>query len=161
MGTSDGRGAEDLPAEGPAEERPARGGGGKRALTALGYLALFLLGVVQGFIGSFQYGQSPTPVIAVILVVVLFATCLACGWGVGTVGAGLLPAVGWILTSFILAMPKSNGSVIITATTAGEWYLYGGALAAAAGAVASFFFRLRRPLPPRRSDRDPKRVPRA
>jgi hypothetical protein len=28
--------------------------------------------------------------------------------------------------------------VIITATTAGEWYLYGGALAAAGGAAAAF-----------------------
>jgi hypothetical protein len=145
--------------EGSAADRTARRG--QRVLTAVGYLALFLLGVVEGFIGSFQYGRSPVPVIAIILVVVVFGTCLACGWGVGTVGAGLLPAIGWILTSFILAMPKSNGSVIITATTAGEWYLYGGALAAAAGAVASFFFRVRRSLPPGQGDRDPKPAPRA
>ena len=37
--------------------------------------------------------------------------------------------------SFVLAMPRPNGSVIITATAAGEWYLYGGALGCAAGAV--------------------------
>ena len=110
---------------------------------ALGYLALFLLGLVQGFIGSFQYSRSPIPLIAIILIVVIFLTCAACGWGVGTLGAGVLPAIGWILASFFLAMPKSNGSVIITATTAGEWYLYGGALASAAGAVTSFFLRLR------------------
>ena len=116
-------------------------GSGQRALTAVGYLALFLLGLVQGVIGSFQYGQTPTPVIAIILVVVIFLTCAACGWGVGTLGAGVLPAIGWILASFFLAMPKSNGSVIITATTAGEWYLYGGALASATGAVTSFFIR--------------------
>jgi hypothetical protein len=118
-------------------------GGGQRALTVVGYVALFLLGLVQGVIGSFQYGQSPIPVIAIILVVVIFLTCAACGWGVGTIGAGVLPAIGWIIASFILAMPKSNGSVIITATSAGEWYLYGGALAAAVGAVASFFLRYR------------------
>jgi hypothetical protein len=122
---------------------------GQRALTAVGYLALFLLGAVQGLIGSFQYGQSPVPVIAIILIVVIFITCAACGWGIGTLGAGLLPAIGWIAASFILAMPKANGSVIITATTAGEWYLYGGALAAAAGAVASFVLRIRRLAPPR------------
>jgi hypothetical protein len=116
-------------------------GGGQRALTVVGYVALFLLGLAQGFIGSFQYGQSPTPVIAIILIVVIFITCLACGWGVGTMSAGVLPAIGWILASFFLAMPKSNGSVIITATAAGEWYLYGGALASAAGAVGSFFLR--------------------
>jgi hypothetical protein len=124
-------------------------GGGQRALTAVGYLALFLLGAVQGLIGSFQYSQSPAPLIAVILIAVIFITCAACGWGVGTLGAGLLPALGWIAVSFILAMPKANGSVIITATTAGEWYLYGGALASAAGAVASFVLRIRRLAAPR------------
>jgi hypothetical protein len=35
-------------------------------------------------------------------------------------------------------MPVSNGSVIITSTTAGTWYLYGGTLCVAAGVVASF-----------------------
>ncbi len=122
---------------------PARAGG-QRALTVIGYLGLFLLGLVQGVIGSFQYGQSPTPVIAILLVVVIFVTCAACGWGAGTLVAGVLPAIGWIVASFVLAMPKANGSVIITATAAGEWYLYGGALACLAGAVASFFLRFLR-----------------
>ena len=60
-------------------------------------------------------------------------------WGMRTYAAGILPALGWIITSFILAMPRPNGSVIISATSAGEWYLYGGALAAAVGAATSFF----------------------
>jgi Family of unknown function (DUF6113) len=124
-------------------------GGGHWALTAVGYVLLFLLGAVQGLIGSFQYSQSPAPLIAIILAVVIFATCVACGWGIGTLGAGLLPAVGWILAAFILAMPRPNGSVIITATSAGEWYLYGGALACAAGCVTAFFTRVRRSAPPR------------
>ena len=124
-------------------------GGGHWALTAVSYVLLFLLGAVQGLIGSFQYSQSPVPLIAIVLAVVIFATCVACGRGIGTFGAGLLPAVGWILASFILAMPRQNGSVIITATSAGEWYLYGGALACAAGCVTAFFTRVRRSAPPR------------
>ena len=123
--------------------------GGHWALTAVGYVMLFLLGAFQGLVGSFQYSQAPAPFIAIILAVVIFATCVACGWGLGTFGAGLLPAVGWIVASFILAMPKANGSVIITATAAGEWYLYGGALACAAGSVFAFFARVRRSAPPR------------
>jgi small-conductance mechanosensitive channel len=124
--------------------------GGLRALTtAVGYVVLFLLGALQGLIGSFQYGQPPAPLVAIILVVVIFVTCVACGWGIGTFGAGLLPAVGWIIASFILAMARSGGSVIITATAAGEWYLYGGALACAVGSVTAFFTRLRRSAPPR------------
>ena len=118
--------------------------GGQRALTVVGYVTLFLLGALQGLIGSFQYGRSPAPLIAIVLVAVIFATCVACGWGWGTFAAGLMPALGWILASFILSMPRPNGSVIITASTAGEWYLYGGALACAAGSVTAFFTRLRR-----------------
>jgi hypothetical protein len=117
-------------------------------ITALGYLLLLVLGGLQGLIGSFQYGDSPTPVLAIVLDVLLFATCVLAGRGLRTYAAGILPALGWIVVSFILAMPRSNGSVIITATPAGEWYLYGGALAAAAGAAIAFFAWVRaRPRP--------------
>ena len=124
--------------------------GGQRALTtAAGYLVLFVLGAFQGLIGCFQYSRAPAPLIAIVLVVLIFGTCVACGWGVGTFTAGLLPAVGWILVSFILAMGRPNGSVIITATAAGEWYLYGGALGCVLGSVAAYFTRLLRSSPPR------------
>jgi Family of unknown function (DUF6113) len=123
--------------------------GGRRTLTVVGYVMLFLLGAFQGVIGSFQYSQAPVPLIAIILVVIIFGTCVACGWGIGTFGAALLPAVGWLLASFILAMPRPNGSVVITASAAGEWYLYGGALACAVGCLSAFFTRLRRSVPPR------------
>ena len=112
-------------------------------MTGLGYLALFVLGVVQGLIGSFQYGRSPAPLIAIILILVLFATCVLAGWGLRTYAAGIFPALGWIIASFILAMPRPNGSVIVQASSAGEWYLYGGALAAAAGAALSFYTWIR------------------
>jgi Family of unknown function (DUF6113) len=112
-------------------------------LTVIGYLALFVLGVVQGLIGSFQYGRSPVPLVAILLVLILFATCVLAGWGLRTYSAGILPALGWVIASFILAMSRPNGSVIIEASSAGEWYLYGGALAAAAGAAVSFFTWIR------------------
>ena len=112
-------------------------------ITGLGYLALFVLGLAQGLIGSFQYGRSPAPLFAIILILILFATCVLAGWGLRTYAAGILPALGWIIASFILAMPRPNGSVIIQASSAGEWYLYGGALAAAAGAAVSFFAWMR------------------
>jgi hypothetical protein len=112
-------------------------------ITGLGYLALFVLGAVQGVIGSFQYSRSPAPLFAILLVLILFATCVLAGWGLRTYSAGILPALGWVIVSFILASPRPNGSVIIEASSAGEWYLYGGALAAAAGAVVSFYTWLR------------------
>ncbi len=111
---------------------------------ALVYLVLFLLGAVQGVIGSFQYSRSPVPLVAIALDLVIFATCVLCGWGLRSFSGGLLPAIGWIIASFVLSMPASNGSVIITNTTAGKWYLYGGAAAATAGATTVFVVWARR-----------------
>jgi hypothetical membrane protein len=122
-------------------------GGAQRALTAAGYLLLLLLGVFQGLIGSFQYGRPPQPLIAILLAVIIFITCAGCGWGIGTFSAAVLPAAGWIITSFVLASERPNGSVIITGTAAGEWFLYGGALGCAAGAVTAFFLRISRSAP--------------
>lgn len=131
-------------------------GGGQRALLAAGYLVLFVLGVFQGLIGSFQYARGPQPLAAVILAVIIFLTCALCGWGAGTFGAAALPAIGWILASFILAMSRPNGSVIITGTAAGEWYLYGGTLACLVGALTAFYTRARRSVPPRAAGPAPR-----
>jgi hypothetical protein len=120
-------------------------GGGRRAVTAVGYLLLFVLGVLEGCIGSFQYSQPPAPLIAVILAVIVFVTCAGCGWGMGTVAAALAPGVGWIVAAFVLASGRSSGSVLITATSAGECFLYGGALACIAGVFFALFARVRRP----------------
>jgi hypothetical protein len=120
-------------------------GDGRRAVAAVGYLLLFVLGVLEGCIGSFQYSRPPVPLIAIILAVIVFVTCAGCGWGMGTVAAALAPGVGWILAAFVLASGRSSGSVLITATSAGECFLYGGALACIAGVFFALFARVRRP----------------
>ena len=104
------------------------------------YAMLFLFGAVQGLIGSFQYSRAsgPVPVAALISCAVILATCVLAAWATRSVSGAVLPGIGWILASFLLSMPVSNGSVIITSTKAGEWYLYGGTLSVAAGVVASF-----------------------
>jgi hypothetical protein len=117
------------------QERPARD---SRAITAVIYAVLFVLGALQGLIGSFQYSQSPVPLVAIVLDLAIFATCVLGGWAMRSLGGGLFPAIGWLIASFVMSMGDSQGSVIITATTPGEWYLYGGALAAAVGAGAAF-----------------------
>ena len=104
------------------------------------YSMLFLFGAVQGLIGSFQYSRASrsVPVAALLCCVVILATCLLAAWATRSVSGAVLPGIGWIIASFVLSMPVSNGSVIITSTTAGKWYLYGGTLCVAAGVVASF-----------------------
>ena len=91
-------------------------------------------------IGSFQYGRTagPVPVAALVCCAVILATCLLAAWAMRSVSGAILPGMGWIIASFVLSMPVSNGSVIITNTTPGKWYLYGGTLSVAAGVVVSF-----------------------
>ncbi len=104
------------------------------------YAALFLLGVVEAIIGSFQYARvpKPVPVASLVCCAVILLTCVLAAWAMRSVSGALIPGMGWIITSFVLSMPVSNGSVIITNTTPGQWYLYGGTLSVAAAVVASF-----------------------
>jgi hypothetical protein len=104
------------------------------------YGALVLLGAVEGLIGSFQYSHvaGPVPLAAIVACLAILATCLLAGWAVRSVTGALMPAFGWILASFVLSMPAANGSVIITNTAAGKWYLYGGTLSTVVGVALSF-----------------------
>ena len=123
------------------------GGKGTGVLfTVAVYGMLFLLGVVQGAIGSFQYSwlAGPVPAAALACCAVLLATCLLGAWATRSVSGAFAPAAGWMVAAFVLSMPVSNGSVIITNTAAGRWYLYGGTLCAVAGVVLSFTGWIRR-----------------
>ena len=117
------------------------GGKGTRTLFSVAvYGMLFVLGAVQGVIGSFQYSwmAGPVPVAALVCCAVLLATCLLGAWAMRSVSGAIAPAAGWILAAFVMSMPVSNGSVIITNTAPGRWYLYGGAVTAVAGVLLSF-----------------------
>ena len=111
------------------------------------YVALFLLGAMQGLIGCFHYSHTlaGVPVMSLAFCALILVTCVAGALGMGTALGGVLPAIGWMAASFVLTLPTAEGSVVVTNTTAGEWYLYGGAACAATGIVASFGMRLRRP----------------
>jgi len=104
------------------------------------YAALFVLGVMEGLIGCFQFshGIGRVPVVALAFCLVVFLTCLLGGWGMGSPLGALLPAFGWFLASLLLTMPTAAGSVIVTNTAAGKWYLYGGAVSAGLGVVLTF-----------------------
>jgi uncharacterized membrane protein len=118
----------------------ADGKGTGLLFTVAMYVALFVLGAVEGLIGSFQYSAmaGSVPVAALVCCVVLLATCLLAAWAMRSVSGAFAPAAGWLVASFVLSLPVSSGSVIITNTTPGQWYLYGGTLCAAIGVAASF-----------------------
>jgi hypothetical protein len=112
-------------------------------VTATAYLALFGFGVMQGLIGCFEYAHSvgTVPVAAWGLALLVLAACLLAGAGMGTPLGGLVLAVGWFTASFVLSLPTSGGSVIVTNTAAGKWFLYGGAVCAGLGIALSFRYR--------------------
>jgi Family of unknown function (DUF6113) len=125
------------------ESTPGRRTGA--GVTPAAYLMLFVLGVLEGVIGCFQFSRAigPVPAAALLLCVVIFVTCLLAGIGMGTPAGAFAPAAGWFAASFVLSLPTGGGSVIVTNTAAGMWYLYGGALCATAAVVASVVLRLR------------------
>jgi len=118
----------------------ADGKGWRLLATGAVYGALVLLGAVEGLIGSFQYSHTagPVPLAAILSCLVILATCLLASWAVRSVTGALMSAFGWILASFVMSLPASNGSVIITNSAAGKWYLYGGTLSTVVGVALSF-----------------------
>ena len=112
-----------------------------RALGLAVYLALLVLGIVEGLVGSFQYGQPPAPLAAILLAILVGVTCVFGGWGADSLGGSFVVAAGWLLASFVLSLGSRQGSVIIANTSAGQWYLYGGTLAAALGVLATFILQ--------------------
>jgi hypothetical protein len=108
------------------------------ALPSGGYIALVLLGMVQGLVGTFQYSRGPGVLVAVLFDAAILATCVLGAWGMQTALGGMLPAVGWFVVTLVLSGNSAGGSVIVTDTAAGKWFLFGGSLCAAAGAVSAF-----------------------
>jgi hypothetical membrane protein len=119
-----------------------------RVQTVAVYGLLFVVGLFEGLIGSFQYGSGPAPLAAIGFALLVLVSCLVASWGTKTLGGAIAPAVGWIVATYVMSLPSSGGSVIIANTTAGKWYLYAGTLCAAAGISAAFVLwvsRQRRP----------------
>ena len=107
-------------------------------VAVIAYAVLFVLGMVQGLIGTFQYSRGPAPLVAILFDLGILATCVLASWGMRTALGGVLPAAGWLVVTLVLSSAPAGGSVIVTASPAGEWFLFGGAVAAVGGAVFAF-----------------------
>ncbi len=117
-------------------QQPAGADG--QGVTVAAYVALFVLGLVQGLIGTFQYSRGPAPLASICFDLAILATCVLGSQGMRTALGGVLPAAGWLLVTVVLSSAPAGGSILVTATMAGEWFLFGGALSAVAGAVYAF-----------------------
>ena len=116
-------------------------------VTGGAYALLLVLGAIEGLIGSFAYstwliGSFPAAALACCLV--LLATCILAAWGMASVGGAIVPALGWIIASFVLDSPSRQGSVVVAAVPSGEWYLYGGSISALLAIAVAFGLWLRR-----------------
>jgi hypothetical protein len=112
--------------------------GDGRAVRFGAYLVLLVLGGVEALIGTFQYSRGPGSVVAICFALGILATCLLGAWGMRSGAGGVLPAVGWFVVSLLLGTSSAGGSVLVTDTTQGKWFLFGGAVCAAVGAVIAF-----------------------
>lgn len=119
-------------------EPGAQSSRGGRLVAVAAYIMLFLAGVTQAVVGCFFYSSGPAPLAALGFDLLLLATCVLGAGGMRRALGGLMPAVGWFVTAGVLSMGTTGGSVLITSTSAGEWFLFGGAVCAAAGAIAAF-----------------------
>jgi hypothetical protein len=109
-----------------------------RLTGACAYVMLLLLGGLQALIGAFQFGRGPAPLAAVGFDLLILATCLLAGWGMQTAIGGVLPGAGWLATAFVAASGSPGGTVLITNTAAGRWFLFGGAGCAAVGCLVAY-----------------------
>jgi Family of unknown function (DUF6113) len=128
-------------AHGPEQHGPERHG--SAFITGGAYALLFLFGAAQGVIGCFQFSSAAgsIPLAALGFCVLVVATCLLGAAGMGSIAGALVPAAGWFLASLVLTMPTAQGSVIVTNTAAGEWYLYGGSACAVAAVLIALVRR--------------------
>jgi Family of unknown function (DUF6113) len=118
---------------------PVPSAGNGPVVRVMAYLLLFVLGALQALIGTFQYSRGPAwSLVAVCFALAILATCVLGGWGMHAAAGGVLPAAGWFLVSVLLGTSSSGGSVLVTNTPQGKWFLFGGAVCAAAGAIISF-----------------------
>ena len=123
--------------DGPGSPGPRLGDG--PVVRAIAYLLLFVLGALQALIGTFQFSRGPAwSLIAVCFALAILVTCVLGAWGMHAAAGGVLPAAGWFLVSVLLGTSSSGGSVLVTNTPQGKWFLFGGAVCAAAGASISF-----------------------
>ncbi|NVI86666.1 DUF6113 family protein [Actinomadura sp. BRA 177] len=123
-----------LPADGGGSG-PAKEGPLDAFVSGAAYAALALLGGVFGVVGSFaqDWTVGPVPVVAIVLVALVFAMARLSGLGMGGRLGATIPAVVWGVVVFILSMRRTEGDLVVPGTLAGYLFIIGGMVAAVVG----------------------------
>jgi hypothetical protein len=98
--------------------------------TAYGVLAV--LGVLLGVIGSFEFSwqAGSVPVAAIALSAVNLVIFRAAGWAMESRLGAVIPAALWMIILVVLSSRRPEGDLVVTGTTPGYVYMFGGAVAA-------------------------------
>lgn len=101
-------------------------------VVGLAYGVLAVLGVVLGVFGSFEFSWQvgAVPVAAIALSLVNLAIFRGAGWAMESKLGAVVPAVLWMIVLVLLSSRRPEGDLVVTGTTAGYTYMFGGAVAA-------------------------------
>ena len=114
--------------------------------TVLVVLAAMELTLIECYLVPLRVGSVPLPVSVLLAVVgnVLAARLTARVGGVAALAA--VPAVLWLVTVLVLAVPRAEGDLVVPGTLTGLVFLFAGSVAGAFG-VGTALTRSRRPAP--------------
>lgn len=101
-------------------------------VVGLAYGLLVVLGVLLGLIGSFEFSwqAGAVPVAAIALSLVNLVVFRAAGWAMESRLGAVAPATPWMVVLVLLSSRRPEGDLVVTGTTAGYTYMFGGAVAA-------------------------------
>jgi hypothetical protein len=118
---------------GPFLQRIRRNPRVEAGLTGAAYGVLAALGFVLALVGGFHsaWTVAGVPVVAIAAAVVNLAAFWAAGWAMRSKIGALVPAVVWLIVAVTLKLRTTEGDSIVVGSVAGEFFLTGGALAAA------------------------------
>jgi Family of unknown function (DUF6113) len=101
-------------------------------LVGIAYGVLAVLGVLLGVIGSFEFSwqAGSVPVAAIALSALNLAIFRAAGWAMESRLGAVVPAALWVIILVVLSSRRPEGDLVVTGTTPGYVYMFGGAFAA-------------------------------
>lgn len=118
---------------GPASREATRPARGYAVVTGAAYGMLLVLGFLLGVLGSFEYswcdvaaGGVRIPLGAILIAVGVAVACRLAGWGMRSRTGAAVPAVGWLVATYLLSVQRGEGDLVVTGTPAGYLYLFGG-----------------------------------